>query len=136
MTLSVAPLIACDPDLSKTPFVLIVDDHAPSLERLKALIEHSGYVCVTASSAAEALIYCDQNRPALVITDYSMPRLNGDGLARWLKARYPSTPIVLITGDIMTAEFHQSLGENFLVVIKKPLQVEPFLAILEAVLKP
>ena len=135
MTLSIAPSIASETVVSRTPVVLIVDDHAPSLERLKELMEHFGYACMTAGSAVDALIYCDQNRPALVITDFSMPRLNGDGLARWLKARYPTTPILLITGEIISPDFEDSLGSNFAGVIQKPLQVEPFLALIESVLR-
>ena len=132
---TVAPSAAHGSDRSEVPFVLIVDDHEPTLERLKVLVEQSGYPCVASDSAAEALIYCDQNRPALVITDLSMPRLNGDGLARWLKARYPTTPILLITGDLLSPQVVHSHKQNFIAVIQKPLEVEPFLSLLADLMK-
>ena len=135
MMLNVATTVASDSDFHPAPLVLIVDDHQPSLEKLKALVEQSGYPCVAASSGTEALIYCDQNLPALVITDLSMPRLNGDCLARWLKARFPDTPILLLTGSLLTPELTLALSETFIDVMQKPLDVEPFVALLDSILK-
>ena len=60
-----------------------------------------------------------------------MPDLDGQGLARWLKARYPTLPIILVTGEELDAPTLASLRQTFEEVLKKPLNVELFLSVLE-----
>src|SRR4051812_12451059 len=85
--------------LPDEPFVLLVDDHESCLRLLRQLVETTGHPCVPAESAVDALVYCDSRPPRAVVTDLMMPQIDGQGLARWLKARYPSVPIVLVTGQ-------------------------------------
>jgi len=69
------------------PFILLVDDHEPSLRKLQTLLESVGYACVSTPCPSNALAYCDTRRPSLVVTDLAMPRLDGHGLAQGLKDR-------------------------------------------------
>lgn len=121
-----SPILSLEPTNAE-PFVLLVDDHEPSLSRLQKVVESSGYSCVTSPSAATALVVCDARRPSLVITDLSMPMLDGRGLARWLKARYPSIPILLVTGEVLDGPTLSAFRRTFAAVIPKPIQVESFL---------
>ena len=127
--------VATSPLLTETcsapPFILLVDDHQPSLDKLRQLVEAAGHVCVTTPSAPEALIFCDSRRPTLVVTDLAMPRLDGAGLARWLKARYPALPILLLTGELLDSPTRSNLRETFSAVLSKPLEIEPFLSLLQ-----
>jgi CheY-like chemotaxis protein len=132
--LSIAPLSTTLPAPTVEPFVLVVDDHEPSLVKLQRVIEAAGYQCVAAASAPEALVVCDARRPALVVTDLAMPRLDGQGLARWLKARYPSVPILLVTGEVLDAPAQADLGRTFAAVLTKPLEVESFLHLIDSLM--
>jgi DNA-binding response OmpR family regulator len=136
MMLCAAPLRTTVSFPQADPFVLLVDDHQPSLDRLKLVVETAGHRCITKSSASEALVFCDARRPTLVVTDLSMPRLDGRGLARWLKARYPATPILLLTGETLDAPTVVTLGRTFDAVLAKPLDVEPFLVLLDDLMPP
>lgn len=129
--LSVVPSPLASDTHSATPFILLVDDHQPSLDKLRQLVESAGHVCVTTHSAPEALIYCDSRQPTLVVTDLAMPRLDGAGLARWLKARYPALPILLLTGELLDSTTRTDLRETFSAVLSKPLEIEPFLSLLQ-----
>ena len=113
------------------PFILLVDDHAPSLRQLQDVVTMFGHPCVSAGSASDALVYCDARSPRVVVTDLCMPDLDGQGLARWLKARYPTLPIILVTGEELDATTLASLRQTFEEVLKKPLNVESFLSLLE-----
>ncbi len=113
------------------PFVLLVDDHAPSLRRLQDVVTSFGHPCVSAGSASDALVYCDARPPQVVVTDLSMPDLDGQGLARWLKARYPTLPIILVTGEELDDPTLALLRQTFEEVLKKPVNVESFLSVLE-----
>jgi CheY-like chemotaxis protein len=113
------------------PFILLVDDHAPSLRQLQDVVTMFGHPCVSAGSASDALVYCDARSPRVVVTDLCMPDLDGQGLARRLKARYPTLPIILVTGEELDATTLASLRQTFEEVLKKPVNVESFLSILE-----
>jgi CheY-like chemotaxis protein len=123
--------LAAPTALPAEPFVLLVDDHETCLRQLRALVELRGHACVPASSAIDALVYCDARPPLAVVTDLSMPQLDGQGLARWLKARYPTVPIVLVTGQALDDEDRARLGATFAAVLHKPIDAEQFLELLE-----
>ena len=59
-----------------------------------------------ASDGPEALEKFCHGAFDIVITDRAMPEMSGDHLAEAIKARSPSTPIILLTGfgDIMLAK--------------------------------
>src|SRR4051812_39840645 len=79
---SVAPLTITPPSRGAVDsYVLLVDDHEPSLFQLRDLVELSGHRCIATSSGSEALAYCERSRPRVVVTDLTMPNLDGRGLA-------------------------------------------------------
>ena len=129
--LSIDSLESPAPAPTAGPFVLLVDDHAPSLRQLQDVVTLFGHPCVSAGSASDALVYCDARSPRVVVTDLSMPDLDGQGLARWLKARYPTLPIILVTGEELDAPTLAALRQTFEEVLKKPVDVESFLSVLE-----
>jgi CheY-like chemotaxis protein len=118
------------------PFVLLVDDHEPSLRQLQTVLETIGYPCVATTSPTNALAMCDTSRPALVVTDLAMPRLDGVGLARGLKARHPTLPILLVTGETLDEPTRCDCGNTFAGVFTKPLSIEPFLAQVAILMRP
>ena len=120
----------------REPFVLLVDDHEPSLRKLQVLLESVGYHCVSSTIAPDALRFCDGRRPSLVVTDLSMPDLDGLGLTNGLKSRYPDLPVLLITGEDFDAVTQTGLHRTFAGIFKKPLEVEPFLALVGRLLPP
>ncbi len=79
--------------------VVIVDDEAPAVRRLRRLLEgHPWARCVgEASNAAMALEVCRQQQPDLVLLDVEMPGLDGVGTARRLRALDPAPLIIFVT---------------------------------------
>ena len=77
--------------------VLIVDDE----ETIRNLFEgflSENYECATAASADEALAILATKAFALVISDMMMPGRNGVELLREVKARFPETVVIMISG--------------------------------------
>jgi CheY-like chemotaxis protein len=109
------------------PYVLLVDDHPPSLQRLHEVVERAGHKCVSAGSASDALSTCDACRPRVVVTDLAMPNLDGHGLACWLRARYPSVPVILVTGEALDPATRAAFRGTFMDMFTKPVDVESFL---------
>jgi len=80
--------------------LLIADDDATMRELLTAMVEGLGHEAVAAPDAFAALAAIAANPPDLVLSDVSMPGMNGFELCRRLKAdpRTRLIPVVLITG--------------------------------------
>jgi CheY-like chemotaxis protein len=135
--LSVAPLTIAPPlARAADPYVLLVDDHEPSLNRLDELLSNSGHRCIAARSGAEALVCCDRCRPRVVVTDLAMPNLDGRALARWLQARCPSVPIILMTAEAFDARSLGELERTFTAVLPKPIDIDRLLGLLNRLMPP
>ena len=78
--------------------ILCVDDEPNSLVLRKLVLQKAGYDVVTANSATLALDLLASRRVDLVLSDQLMPGLTGTELARQIKNRWPSVPVILISG--------------------------------------
>src|SRR5262245_29259576 len=87
-------------DQPQRPSVLIVDDSADVAEVTSSLFEQLGYATVYRDSAEEALnLLADGVKIDLVFSDIVMPgAIDGVGLAREVRSRYPKLPVLLTTG--------------------------------------
>jgi CheY-like chemotaxis protein len=79
--------------------ILVVDDDALVLMNTVAMLEDMGHLVRDAGSAKEALDILKQEPPFdLVVTDMSMPQMNGLEFAQLVRADWPNLPILLATG--------------------------------------
>jgi two-component system chemotaxis sensor kinase CheA len=81
------------------PRILVCDDALTTRFAMKSLLEIAGYPVVTAADGEEAWGVLERSSCQLVVSDWQMPRLDGVGLARRIKA-HPTlhrTPIILVT---------------------------------------
>jgi CheY-like chemotaxis protein len=104
------------------PTVLIVDDSAEVAEVTSSLFEHLGYATVYRDSADAALRLLEEGAKIdLVFSDIVMPGpIDGVGLAREIRSRYPDLPVVLTTGYSDAA---QAAPPN-LRILQKPFDTE------------
>lgn len=103
---------------------LVVDDE-PHLRRvLIRVMENDGFVCEEAGSGIEALEVMSRKQATLVLTDLNMPEMDGIGLLREIRARYPNTAVVMITAvaDVSTAVSCLSAGA--MDYLMKPFHIE------------
>jgi PAS domain S-box-containing protein len=93
-------LSATKTEQSQRPKVLIVDDSADVAEVTSTFFDHLGYQTVYRDSAEAALrLLTDGTKVDLVFTDIVMPgTIDGVGLAREIRSRYPRLPVILTTG--------------------------------------
>lgn len=110
--------------------ILVVEDTPNVLELLDVTLRFKGYPVVTARNGQEALEKIARERPAIVITDILMPKMDGYSLAYTLRTdpRTLSIPIIFISATYVTTEdklFALNLGAvRFL---EKPIDTEEFL---------
>ena len=79
--------------------ILVVNDNADQGELLRAFLEESGYRVLIAFDGSQAVEIAMRERPDLVISDISMPVMNGIQLCRTLRADrvFVLVPILLVT---------------------------------------
>lgn len=82
--------------------LLFVDDDQLVRHAWSALLERQGWQVTRARDGEEGWAQFAQtgHHFDLVLTDQSMPRLDGVGLARRIREAVPSTPIILISGHV------------------------------------
>jgi CheY-like chemotaxis protein len=80
--------------------ILLVEDEQNVRGILQTLLERLGYQILMASNGRAALEVFDQQRDkiALVLTDITMPEMDGLTLAQILRQQNPAVKIVLLTG--------------------------------------
>lgn len=81
--------------------LLIVDDEAEVVEGLAELAEWENYGITDvycAYNGKEAMDLIERYEPDIVLTDISMPYMNGLQLAEWIKQHYPLVKIIIISG--------------------------------------
>ncbi len=80
--------------------LLIVDDEADILDWTSQMLSAHGYQISTASTAEEALkqFNAHPDRFDLLLTDLSMPGMDGISLSKQINALRPGIPILLCTG--------------------------------------
>jgi two-component system nitrogen regulation response regulator NtrX len=104
--------------------VLIVDDEPGIRQSLAGVLEDEGFVVSTVASGEDCLRAFDQRLYTCVLLDVWLPGIDGlETLAR-LKANYPDTSVVMISGHgrIETAVRATKLGAHDF--IEKPLSLE------------
>ena len=82
--------------------VLIADDHAVLREGLRSFLELQDGIEIVGDAAdgAEAVELAEQLRPAVVLMDLVMPKLDGVEAMRELRERVPDTRVIILTSYI------------------------------------
>lgn len=101
--------------------VLLVDDEPLVREMVAAELEAAGYVVVAAESGLAALAHMDAGmRVDVVVSDLSMPGMDGIALIREAQGRRPGLPAILLTG-FATEAAGLALGGTF-TLLRKPIE--------------
>jgi signal transduction histidine kinase/ActR/RegA family two-component response regulator len=121
------------PALHSARHLLFVDDDQLVRHAWSRLLERQGWQVTRARDGEEGWKLFSQSltRWDVVLTDLTMPRLNGLGLASRIRATRNPPPIVLMSGNIGTEERLELLRTSFAAVLHKPVDA----AELESVLR-
>ena len=89
--------------------ILCVDDNEQELSVLKFMLATNGYRVVSATNGQEAIGIFAGTAVDLVLTDYTMPQMDGNQLVDRLKQIAPHVPMILL-GDPqkMGGEMHSA----------------------------
>jgi PAS domain S-box-containing protein len=118
------------PDRRPSRRVLVIDDDPRVRRTLVSLLRAAGHQITEAGGGGEGLARFTEESAELVLTDLSMPEVNGWDVAAAVKARVPTCPVVLLTG---WADQHtdQTAGSGVVDrVLHKPVRLQELLQVI------
>lgn len=77
--------------------VLIVDDEVEVADTCARVLKRAGFDCLVAYDSPAALALFDSGLPALVLSDVNLPTGDGFEIARYVRHKSPTTPVILMT---------------------------------------
>ena len=114
----------------RTGPILVVEDIAHVRELIAVQLRLRGYTVVTARDGQEALELIAQDKPAIVISDILMPRVDGFALAHKIRSD-PQTagiPLLLLSATYVSAEDERfALGVGAIRFLPKPVEGDDLL---------
>lgn len=116
--------------------VLIVDDEPHVLSVMGLKLRAVGFDVITARDGQEALELATASRPDALITDFTMPKLNGLELCRALDAK-PATaaiPTLLVTSREHDVGEKEIAGTSIRMVLGKPFSPSRLVAAVKELL--
>ncbi|MGJ7614928.1 MULTISPECIES: Hpt domain-containing protein [unclassified Variovorax] len=126
--------VALAPVVPQVPLVLVVDDSITVRRVTQRLLQREGYRVSLAADGLQALERLQQERPAVVLSDIEMPRMDGFDLARNIRAdaALAELPIIMITSRIAEKhrDYARTLGVNH--YLGKPYSEEELLRLVRA----
>jgi PAS domain S-box-containing protein len=116
--------------------ILVVDDNDDTVDMLHKLFEMEDAVVATARSAIEALELAHQQDFDVVLSDISMPKMDGFEFVRRLRelARQKDVPVIALTGFGRAEDVDRAEAEGFLSHVTKPIDVNSLVETLSKLL--
>ncbi len=115
--------------------VLLVDDDRALLDALSLALENERHEIVTATDGIEGLAAAEREKPDVIVSDITMPGLDGFALCKRLRDRKIDVPIVLLTSR--DSEIDEALGLELGAddYVTKPFHTRILLARISALLR-
>jgi CheY-like chemotaxis protein len=111
--------------------VLVVENDGAVARVLAVLLQHWGYEVEVAKDAGEALSAVSRSLPGAIVTDVSLPGLDGLQLTRALKSDPATRAVPVIAIDVEDAAGQQeALAAGCAGCVGKPLDTHRLLALL------
>ena len=114
--------------------VLVVDDDASMLAALGGLLRSAGHDPLVAQSGKEALSLLDSSVEA-VVTDYTMPGMNGVELIQFVRQRDETLPSILLTAHGSETVEARAMKAGAYQYVTKPVDIENLSLVVERALE-
>ncbi|MEL6408619.1 MAG: response regulator [Chloroflexota bacterium] len=109
--------------------IVVLDDEEDSLEVAEIILLEYGANVYTASNGEEGLKTVREVKPHFVISDLSMPVMDGWGFIANMKKDHAlaEIPVIALTAHAMTGDRERAITAGFNNYLTKPLTVDTFM---------
>lgn len=105
--------------------VLVVDDEESILKMAQRLVLQEGYDCLVASNGLEAVKIMEETDVDVVVTDITMPIMDGIELTKQIKEKY-SADVIMMTGYFRDLSYEHAVTKGAKDFIQKPFSTKEF----------
>ena len=110
------------------PIVLVVEDNERNRKLVRTILEFRGYDVVECDDGEPSLELARTHKPALVLMDIQLPKVNGVEALQRLRAD-PDTrsiPVIAVTASVTPSERERVVSAGYNGYIAKPIDVSTF----------
>ena len=106
--------------------VLIVDDEPQIREIVKEVLVQNGHRVAEASDGLEAIERLGHSLFNLIVSDFTMPRMGGLGILKYMRKNNIRTPVVILSGSTISGlEDETQLKElGAYAIVHKPIELD------------
>ena len=115
--------------------ILVVDDEDIVLESCQAVFELEGFEAIFVPSADKALEAMKNDNFALLLIDVKMPKHDGMYLMEKIKERWPSIPIIVMSGYYTTETIKEAFKMGASNFIAKPFEPDELVKTVRQMIK-
>ena len=123
-------MILMQKELLKDLTILYVEDEADVRRNAVEYLKRISKEVLEASDGKEAIAVWAEQKPDIIITDISMPRLNGLDMARYIRSKDQEVQIIIATAYTDTEYLMQAVELNLVKYLVKPITKEKLLTAL------
>lgn len=116
--------------------ILVVEDTADDVQLVSTILQHSGITVHTATNGKEALKLLETLKPTCIISDLSMPVMDGWEFLKQVRANPASQniPVIAVTAYYSAELAADAFNAGFLGFFPKPVNPRTFVQQLEKLL--
>jgi CheY-like chemotaxis protein len=113
----------------ESPTILLIENDPANRFLAEKVLALSGYHYLSVANGAEALKLLDREHFDLVLTDLSMPMVDGFGVAQMIRERpqFSETPIIALTAHTLEQQQQKALQAGCTAVVTKPYRPKQLL---------
>ncbi len=104
--------------------ILIADDEFGVLEVLEFILSDAGYTVVSAVNGQDALVRLEETTPDLVIVDFMMPILDGNGVIKAIRSDDKLRDIPIILASALPEQTIRRRCDGYDTFLRKPYRTE------------
>jgi CheY-like chemotaxis protein len=104
--------------------ILIVDDEFGVLEVLEFILSDAGYTVVSAVNGQDALVRLEETTPDLVIVDFMMPILDGNGVIKAIRSNDKLRDVPIILASALPEQTIKQRCQGYNTFLRKPYRTE------------
>lgn len=119
-----------------TPTILVIENESSNRILIERVLSTRGYHCISATNGSEALEILDEQPVNLILTDLSMPILDGYQTTQLIRARpgMANVPIVAVTAYALNDENEAALKIGCTEYLTKPFKPRQLLEVVARLL--